>query len=758
MGRKVLLAAILAAVLAGIILWSPLSDPPPVGIEQREPWTTSRVHGTPDPPDPFTTEVVFPEIRFEQPLEVTTVPGTNLIAVAERYGKIYVFENRPGATEKHLLMDVGKTIYGLEFHPEFQENRYFFVSQVDDPVKELPEGSQLSRYRANPGQPLTADRDSETVLLIWPSGGHNGGCIRFGPDGNLYLGTGDASGIADSLVTGQNPDDLMGSILRIDVDRPDAGKNYGIPPDNPYVGREEFRPEVWAYGLRQPWKFSFDPARRLWVGEIGQDLWEMIHIIEKGGNYGWSVMEATHPFRPDRPLGPTPILAPLVEHSHTDFRSITGGYVYQGSRIDALAESYIYGDHDTGKIWSLDYDGTRVENHRQLADTLLRIVAIGQDQQNELMFLDFIGGQLHRLMPRPESPRQVADFPLRLSETGLFTSTEEMTPAPGLIPYSVNAALWSDHAAKERYIALPGLSQIEYDTVIYPQPAPGVPPGWKFPDGTVLVKTFSLETERGNPESLRRLETRLLHHERIPGTDEVGAQVWKGYVYVWNEEQTDAHLLESEGLDRPFSIREADGGTSEQTWRFPSRAECTLCHTTAAKYVLGVNTLQMNKDHDYGGVVANQLRTLDHLGVFTKPLPVPPEKLGRLADYQNPDLETERRARSYLHANCSHCHVKWGGGNADFQLIGSMPLEQTGIVDTLAAHGRFELDQPRLVVPGHPDRSVIPHRMAMLGLGRMPHIASNVVDEEGVRLVREWIRSLPVQQSRNRSRDGNGPS
>ena len=237
----------------------------------------------------------------------------------------------------------------------------------------------------------------------------------------------------------------------------------------------------------------------------------------------------------------------------------------------------------------------------------------------------------------------------------------------------------------------------------------------------------------------------------------MGAQVWKGYVYLWNEEQTDAELLDSEGLDRAFTIREADGGASEQTWRFPSRAECTLCHTTAAKYILGINTLQMNKDHDYGGVVANQLRTLDHLGVFTQPLPAAPEKLARLVDYGDPDLETELRARSYLHANCSHCHVKWGGGNADFQLIGSMPLAQTGIVDTIAAHGGFDLEQPRLVVPGHPNRSIIPHRMAMLGLGRMPHIASNVVDEEGVRLVREWIRSLPVQQSRNRSEDGNGP-
>ncbi len=240
MGRKVLLAAILAAVLAGIILWSPLSDPAPVGIEHREAWTTSRVHGTPDPPDPYTTEVAFPEIRFDQPLEVTTVPGTNLIAVAERFGKIYVFENRPGVTGKHLFMDVGKPVYGLEFHPDFQENRYFYVSQVDHHTKELPEGSQLSRYRANPGQPLTGDRDSETVLLVWPSGGHNGGCIRFGPDGYLYLGTGDASGIADSLVTGQNPDDFRDRSSGSTWTVPTPGRTTASLQTIPMWGKQDF--------------------------------------------------------------------------------------------------------------------------------------------------------------------------------------------------------------------------------------------------------------------------------------------------------------------------------------------------------------------------------------------------------------------------------------------------------------------------------------------------------------------------------------
>src|SRR5262249_19550759 len=161
------------------------------------------------------------------------------------------------------------------------------------------------------------------VILTWKSGGHNGGCLRFGPDGYLYLSTGDGSGIADELQTGQDLTDLLGSILRIDVDRTDPGKAYRVPDANPFVHFPGTRVEVWAYGIRQCWKVSFDTATGdLWAGEVGQDLWESVYRIEKGGNYGWSVTEGSHPFRPERKKGPTPILKPIVEHDHSEFRSL----------------------------------------------------------------------------------------------------------------------------------------------------------------------------------------------------------------------------------------------------------------------------------------------------------------------------------------------------------------------------------------------------------------------------------------------------
>lgn len=712
------------------------------GIEKRVPWTTSHVVGSPEPPDPYRVEVAFSKLNFSQPLCIERIPNTDKFVVAERLGKLFLFENQRDV-EARLLMDVGRTVYGLAFHPKFAENGLIYVTSILDPATPEPQGSRLSRYKLKSREPLVADPASEEMLLEWPSGGHNGGNIQFGPDGFLYLVTGDGSGIADSLETGQDLSDLLASMLRIDVDHQDQGLKYAIPKDNPFVGQKDARGEIWAYGLRQAWKFRFDPAGNLWAGEVGQDLWEEVLLIEKGGNYGWSVQESNHPFRPERPKGPSPILAPVVEHHHVDFRSVTGGWIYNGSRLPELRGAYIYGDYDTGKIWILGYVDGQVKEHRELADTQLRIIDFGQDAQGEVLILDFMG-RIYQLTPAPPVSKEIAPFPRKLSETGLFANTKHNQPAPGVIPYSVNAQLWSDGAKKERFLALPGTEQIEFDTVLYPQGAPGALPGWRFPDGTVLVKTFALEMEKGNPASLRKLETRLLHYEAIPGNEEVGAQVWHGYTYLWNEDQTDAELLEKGGADRTYTIKDAsvEGGERKQTWHFPSRAECALCHNMSAKYALGVTTQQMNRDHDYDGVVANQLDTLDHIGVFTAPLPKPVSELPTLADYADPHATIDTRARSYLQANCAHCHRKWGGGNAEFQLLSTLPLAETGTVNGPLGQGTFDLKNPKLLVPGNPDRSMILYRMQKTGLGRMPHIASNVVDTEAVEIVRKWIEEM----------------
>ncbi|MFP6691872.1 MAG: PQQ-dependent sugar dehydrogenase, partial [Pirellulales bacterium] len=676
-------------------------------------------------------------------------PGNNRLFVVERFGKIFSFENNPQAAQADLLIDVGKTTYGLAVHPQFQQNGYFYVVYILDPAKNEPNGTRLVRFQVDPKNPLGGDRATEKLLLTWPSGGHNGGCLKFGPDGYLYVCTGDSSGINDEALTGQDLGNVSGAILRIDVDQEEGGGPYAVPEDNPFVATKGARPEIWAYGLRQPWKISFDrKTGDLWTGNVGQDLWEQIFIVERGGNYGWSVMEGSRPFRPDRPRGPSPFVQPIVEHDHAEFRSITGGFVYHGSRLQDLTGAYVYGDYDTGKIWMLRYDRRqqRVTENRELLDSQLRLVGFAEDNAGELYLVDHMGGRLSRLEPNPAAGQET-DFPRTLSETGLFASVADHRPAAGVIPYSVNAPQWIDGAQKQRFLALPDGLQIEFDGITYPQPAPGAPHGWKFPDGTVLFETISMEMERGNPASRRRLETRLLHFEQLAGDNDFGDQFWRGYTYVWNADQTGAVLLEEpRGLDRVLKIKDpaAPRGIREQTWHFPSRAECTVCHNMAAKYVLGMNTLQMNRDHSYGEVTDNQLRTFEHLKLFTGPLPERPQRLPSLADYrEGPDpSRPAAAARAYLHANCSHCHRKWGGGNAEFRLLGNLDVGETGIFGRRPQHGGFYIGGAQLVMPGEPQRSVLYYRMATLGPGHMPRLGSNVVDGRGLQLIYDWIWQL----------------
>lgn len=755
----------LAALCGGAALWlhwhtaAAQEQRARFGLERRVPWTTSRLQGFPEPPPPYRAERVFPRLKFDEPLDLCALAGTKRLLVAERYGKIWSFVNAKDVAQADLALhlegkdETGKprkqVIYSITAHPQFADNPYVFVSWIPNPDKEgIPNGSRLSRFTVKNNPPVI-DRASEKIIFEWPNGGHNGGCVRFGPGNLLYLVTGDGSGIADELQIGQDLGSIHAKLLRLDLDEPPPGKAYGIPSDNPFVDTPGARPEVYAYGLRQLWRFSFDQGTGdCWGGEVGQDLWEMVYRIQRGGNYGWSVQEGSHPFRPERKRGPTDIQRPIIEHSHADFRSITGGHVYRGQRLPELMGMYLYGDFDTGRIWGLRYETVRgqkqVTYHQELARTTYRIVSFGEDAADEVYFLDFTGGGIHQLA-KNDKKDESHKFPRKLSETGLFTSTRDQQVAPGVIPYSVNAQLWGDHTSKERFLAIPGDGKIGFDEITYPQPSPGAPPGWRFPDGTVLVKTFSMDLERGNPRSRKRLETRLLHFQKFPGTQEYGDQYWRGYTYVWNDDQTDAELLDEKGLDRVLQIKVGDK-VVEQNYRFPSRAECALCHNNAPKFALGVNTLQMNRNHDYGGMVANQLATLEHLGIFSQPLPAPPEKLPRLADFDDAKLPVEMRARAYLHSNCSHCHMKWGGGNAEFKLLVGLAERDMGVLNVPPAHGGFGLQDPRLVVPGAPERSVLLHRMTLTGLGRMPHIGSRVVDERAVELVRTWIAGLPASR------------
>ena len=783
----------------------------PFGIERRVPWTTSRVVGSPNPPPPYRVHRAFPHLKVPCPIGVAHEPGTdNLLLIHQLWpwggaGQILRIKDDDSVDKYELLLKVDGIAYGVAFHPDFLKNGYLFVG-CNGPLDGKHKTTRVFRYTIDRRDPHKIVPGSEKKIVEWPSDGHNGGDLAFGNDGMLYVSSGDGTSDSDTNRAGQNLTHLLAKVLRIDVDHPPPGKTYAVPADNPFVNVKGVRPETWAYGFRNPWRLHIDrKTGDLWVGQNGQDLWEQVYLVQKAANYGWSVMEGSHPFYPNRKAGPTPISKPIAEHHHSEFRSLTGGIVYHGAKLPGLRGAYVYGDWSTGKIWGIRHQNGKPTWHQELTGTTLQITGFGADSKGELLIADH-GGGYYRLEPTPKDVKPPR-FPVRLSETGLFSSVKEHRPQPALIPYSVNAPLWSDGASKERFLALPGTSQIDYTPSR----------GWNCPDGTVLVKTFSLEQEAGNPSSRRRIETRLL-------TRQEGQ--WAGYSYVWNDEQSDATLVESAGMDRRFTIRDAaaKGGKRQQTWHYPSRAECMVCHSRAANWVLGLTTLQMNKEHDYGSVRDNQLRTLEHLGVFhvseaahldeikeqmrrfratigngldasfgtfgaylpqvpparqllgdarqlldvplarmrkeayrpleglekwlrergrfTTLLPKPPSDCGRLVDPYDRRGNLDARARSYLHANCAQCHVEAGGGNALMELEFTTPRGKMRTIGVKPQHHTFDVPGARLIDPGHPERSMVYLRVAKRGTGQMPPLATSEVDAEAVELLHAWIKDM----------------
>jgi uncharacterized repeat protein (TIGR03806 family) len=731
-----LLAAVSSAPLATA------DDGEGIGPYLRTRWTTSRVVGFPEPPPPLAVERAFPALKFTEPLYLICEPGTQRVFVIERAGRLLAFGNREDVPAAQQLLDVKHDAYGLTFHPRYAENGFVYLfgnaRQVGQQVASDGESlNVISRFTIPRATDDAGDASrvegiaasvaaSETTIITWESNGHNGGDLAFGPDGYLYITAGDGTSSSDPKETGQDLSDLLSGMIRIDVDRPEAGRQYAIPPDNPFVGLENVRPELWAYGFRNPWRMSFDPRNgELWLGDIGQDAWEFVYRVLRAGNYGWAVREGSHPFQLLRRQGPTAFVPPVIEHPHSEARSIVGGHVYLGERFPELHGAYVYGDYETGRIWALWWDGRRVTRHEELASTRLRFLNLCFDPAGEILLADFSGGDLHRLVPAPPADTS-QPFPRRLSETGLFDSVAEHRMAAGVVPYDVNAPLWSDGAAKQRYLAIPGHEPIDYQ----PQGA------WGLPEGTVLVKTFSLELAAGDPASLRRVETRLL--TRTQGH-------WHGYSYAWNDEQTDAVLVEAAGANREYAIADSKSpaGARTQTWHYPSRAECMMCHSRAAAYVLGLNTAQMNRTHRYGDEIDNQVAWLDAHGYFrTSPTRTAGE-LARLADPADETAPLEQRVKAYLHVNCSICHVADGGGNSRMELGYQTPRAEMQVVGVKPQHDALGVADALLVAPGEPDRSLLVKRMETLTPGRMPRLATSVVDEQAVQLLRAWIEQLP---------------
>ncbi|MHC4877608.1 MAG: PQQ-dependent sugar dehydrogenase [Planctomycetota bacterium] len=464
------------------------------------------------------TEQVFPALSFQNPVEMLAVPGVNRLLVAELSGKVWTFQNQNNVDDRSLAIDIAAVIpdatrlYGVAFHPQFAQNRECFLCYITKP--NLEDGTRVSRFKVSSVEPLQIDAASEEILITWRSGGHNGGSLMFGPrDGYLYISTGDAAPPfpPDTLKTGQDISDLLASTLRIDVNRKAGSLPYAIPADNPFLDVPGARGEVWTYGHRNPWRMSFDSVTGdLWIGDVGWEMWEMVYRAERGANYGWSIVENTQQVNPEWPRGPSPIIPPTAAHSHTESRSVTGGYVYRGSRLPGLAGTYLYGDYVTGKIWGIRVGEDQLAKPQELVDSTLAVICFGRDHSDEVLIVSY-DGTIHRLIENPDAGQQ-STFPRKLSDSGLFASVADYQLSPGVIPFAVNAEPWADGTSTTRFIAVPNNGKIGVHEKNNAQVG-DLKGEWAFPAGTILGKTIALETVTGE----QRLETQILHRNGSGG-------------------------------------------------------------------------------------------------------------------------------------------------------------------------------------------------------------------------------------------------
>jgi uncharacterized repeat protein (TIGR03806 family) len=666
----------------------------------------------------------FTSIQFGSLVALLQAPGddSNWYAV-EQSGTIKRFTGS-NATATSTYGSVNVTsggemgLLGMTFHPDFPADSRVFVSYT------LRVGGTLtSRISSFANSTRTALGPTETVLLSLnqPEENHNGGNILFGKDGYLYVGFGDGGGGGDAHGTtgnGQRLETLLGKMVRIDVGDSSA-TSYTIPADNPFAGKplcpaaggSDSCPEIYAWGFRNPWRWSFDRDNgALWVGDVGQAAWEEVDTVTRGGNYGWRCREGAHDYSAStQGCSTAATIDPVAEYDHSVGSAITGGYVYRGPQDTPLKGRYIFGDSGSGRIWAWipeNATSTAPRKPTQLADTDLSIVSFGEGNDGELYVV--ANSSLHRIVF--QAPSGGGTVPTRLSATGCVKSADAKQPADGLIPYDINAPFWSDGAAKQRWIGLPDGSKITVQSS----------GDWTFPNGTVLMKNFMVGS--------KLIETRLFMRHQDDGS-------WGGYTYAWDDAQTDATLV------RGGAVRDVGNG---QQWIYPSEAQCVQCHTSAAGNSLGLETAQLNRDLTYAktGRTANELFTLSHIQVLSPAIGNPPAQPA-LANPADTSASLNDRARAYLHTNCSQCHRPDGPTPSSMDLRYTTPLADTGACNVAPQAGDLGLgDAARLIAPGNAAQSIVVNRINRRDANAMPPVGSNVVDADGVALLTQWINGL----------------
>lgn len=749
----------------------------------RKAWQENRLPNDGPSENPVEIVAAFGGLKLEQPVDIVPIPNSKKFIVLQRIGKLQVisptesgyqateavdFTDRASWTE---VEDDGALCVAL--HPKFTDStdahfgECFVMYTARDGDKKF---NRLSKFKFDE-KLERADPQSETILInqvdghVW----HNGGSLAFDQDGFLFVGVGDEGENDDGLKNGQKLDGgLFAGMLRIDVDmrggeishpikrQPKNGttQNYYIPNDNPFITVPNGLEEFYAIGLRNPHRITLDPKTgKLWCAEVGHLSREQVLIIEAGGNYGWSYREGTLPFRNSYLQGRRPHAwgkdtLPYFEYAHASGNTcIIGGVVYHGKKFAWLDNSFIYADYGTNRVFSVSTEDPR--QHRQIA--ALReslptgIVSVRGDHDGELLFVSLgVPGQANGSFWTIEAidpSKAKAVFPAKLSETGIFNDLETLELNRSFVPYDVNSPLWSDGADKYRWISLPGrgreldpkVDRIEFS-------ATG---SWKFPSGTVFVKHFEIATDARFPESKKRLETRVLVRDSSQGV--------YGMTYRWNDEETDAFLVEATTTDN-IQFVDIAGNQYERPWVYPGSQDCYVCHNSNSGYVLGISSKQLNRPfkHPSYHFELNQIDLWSRMNMFTESVSSETlETLPALVKIDDPHVRLEDRVRSYLDANCSSCH-RPGGARAKFDARFETPLAEQGLLDG-ELFTQEGLEEPAVVVPGQPHRSMLIHRL-MHHSKRMPPIGVQTRDNRAIAVISDWIDRLddsPVRVETN---------
>ena len=654
---------------------------------------------------PFVTTNAFPLISFDSPVSVRFAPGdSSRVFVADQVGAIFSIPYSQAADTRSVFLDITGTVdaagnqkglFDFVFHPNYASNGYLFAAYsaaAPNCAGGAPSCAKVVRYTRSASNPNVADPSTALTLLDWPHQVdfqfHYVASLRFGPDGYLYVSWGDGA----AGTPAQDLSTLEGKILRID---PTGGTPYAIPPGNPFVGLPGARPEIYHYGFRHPWRFSFDRATGdLWIGDNGENLWEEVDYVPAGApagqNFGWWLCEGTHDYA-NFDCGSIQSQPPLFEYPHgpDTGSSVIAGYVYRGAAFPELVGQFVFADIVSGNIFAY----SRPEAQRNTIALDQQIDSFGEAPDGELLLVRRFPGAILLLQ---RNPSLGASVPALLSQTGLFTDTAALTPAPGLVEYSVNNPLWSDRASKRRWIALPDGGVARFH-------ATG---DYDFPVRTALVKHFELPAPNG---ATRRLETRVFVRH---------ATGWSGYTYRWNDAQTDAELLPN-GLVEDVTVDFGDGPET-QKWTYPSSLGCLSCHTAAAGRVLGVRTAQLNRNATYPGGTQNQLDAWTCGGLLEGMTGVPASYRAYPA-VASAAATPQARMRAYLASNCSHCHQPGGPAPGDMDFRFSTLLGAMNLIGVTPQFGTLGVSGAQRIRPGSPDQSVLQLRQQTLdGSVRMP--------------------------------------